>query len=154
VKTRPPQSGGFTLIEIMMVVAIIGLTLTLGLPSFYRSIQKEGMGKAESDLVEACQSARRDAIMNNHTAQLVINPVDGTFEVSGAFPRAQLPGDVKIELLGVNFIDLTKAEQARVNFFPNGTSDEFTVLIHSLDGAVREIDLDMVAALPMVKTIR
>jgi type II secretory pathway pseudopilin PulG len=138
----------------MMVVAIIGLTLTMGLPSFYRSIRKEGMGKAESELVEACQSARRDAIMNNHTAELVLNPVDGTFEVAGAYERKELPNDVKIDLLGVNFIDLTRAPMARVHFFPNGTSDEFTVVIHSLDGAVREIDLDMVAALPVVKAIR
>lgn len=138
----------------MMVVAIIGLTLTMGLPSFYRSIRKEGMAKAESELVEACQSARRDAIMNNHTAEMVMNPIDGTFEVPGAYERKELPGDVRIDIVGVNFIDLTKAPEARVHFFPNGTSDEFSIIISSADGAAREIDLDMVAALPVVKTIR
>jgi Tfp pilus assembly protein FimT len=138
----------------MMVVAIMGLTLSMGLPSFYRSIRKEGMGKAESELVEACQSARRDAIMNNHIALLILNPIDGTFEVPGADGRKELPTDVRIDILGVNFIDLTKAPEAQVHFFPNGTSDEFTIVIHSLDGATREIDLDTVVALPVVKTIR
>jgi len=137
----------------MMVVAIIGLTLTMGFPTFYRSLKKEGMGKAESELVEACQSARRDAIMNNHTALLILNPIDGTFEVPGAFERKELPYDVKIDILGVNFIDLTKAPEARVHFFANGTSDEFTIVIHSAESA-REIDLDMIAALPVVKVIR
>jgi prepilin-type N-terminal cleavage/methylation domain-containing protein len=154
VKTPLSKSGGFTLIEIMMVVAIIGLTLTMGLPSFYHSLHKEGMAKAESELVEACQNARRDAIMGNHTAELVINPLEGTFLVPGAYDQKELSGDVRIDILGVNFIDLTKAEQARVHFFPNGTSDEFTIIISSAGGAVREIDLDTIAALPVVKTIR
>lgn len=153
-KTRPPKSAGFTLIEIMMVVAIIGLTLTMGLPSFYRSIKKEGMAKAESELVEACQSARREAIMKNHNVELVLNPIDGTFQVPGAYELKELPPDIRIDILGVNFIELTKAPEARVHFFPNGTSDEFTIVISSADGSVREIDLDTVAALPVVKTIR
>src|SRR5208283_5858651 len=107
------------------------------------------MGKAESELVEACQSARREAIMNNHVAELAFRPIDGTFEVPGAYARKELPIDVKIDILGVNFIDLTRAPEARVHFFANGTSDEFTIVLESASRAVR-IDLDTVAALPVV----
>ncbi len=77
-KPRRHNPGGFTLIEIMMVVAIIGLTLTMGIPSFVRVLKKEGMRKAESDLLEACEEARRAAIMNNQTTDLVFHPVEGT----------------------------------------------------------------------------
>jgi prepilin-type N-terminal cleavage/methylation domain-containing protein len=147
--------GGFTLIEIMMVVAVIGLTLTMGIPSFLRVLKKEGMRKAESELTEACQSARRAAIMNNQTTDLILHPLDGSFEVPGAFERATFPSDIVIDILGVNFIQLEKADEARVHFFPNGTSDEFTILIHSTaDLAYRKISLDTVSALPMVEDVR
>jgi prepilin-type N-terminal cleavage/methylation domain-containing protein len=154
VKTRFNKAAGFTLIEIMMVVAIIGLTLTMGLPSFVRVLKKEGMRKAECDLIEACQSARRAAIMNNQTTDLVLYPVEGGFEVPGAFERTQLPDDIVIDTLGVNFIESKGLDQARVHFFPNGTSDELTIVLHGGDGSYREIDLDTVAALPVVKVIR
>jgi prepilin-type N-terminal cleavage/methylation domain-containing protein len=150
-----PGRRGFTLIEIMMVVAIIGLTLTMGIPSFVRVLKKEGMRKAESELLEACQDARRAAIMNNQTTDLVLYPVDGGFEVPGSFERTTFPGDIMIDILGVNFIQLEKADQARVHFFPNGTSDEFTILIHSTsDGAYRKIYLDTVTALPVVEDVK
>jgi general secretion pathway protein H len=147
------KARGFTLIEVMMVVAILGLILTMGVPSFLRVIRKEGMRKAEYDVVLACKEARRAAIMNNQVTHLIIHPLLGSFEVPGAFPAAQLPDDVRIDILGVNFIQLEKADEADVRFFPNGTSDEFTILLHSGGGQLTEIDLDTIAALPVLKDL-
>jgi len=39
VKTDSHRLAAFTLIEVMMVVAIIGLTLTMGFPVFLRGIR-------------------------------------------------------------------------------------------------------------------
>jgi prepilin-type N-terminal cleavage/methylation domain-containing protein len=153
-KPGRPFPRGFTLIEVMMVVAIIGLTLTMGLPGFLRVMQREGMRKAEYEMVEACKEARRTAIMNNEKTFLIIHPLLGTFEVPGAFPQAQLPGDIAIDILGVNFIQYERADEARVGFFPNGTSDEFTIVLHSSGGVYRKIYLDTVTALPDIQDIR
>ncbi len=147
-------AAGFTLIEIMMVVAILGLTMTMGLPSFVRSLKREGLGKAERDLVQACQEARRAAIMNNQTTYLVLRPQDRTFSVPGAFASVEIPQDVGIETIGINFVEVKGDEEARVRFNPNSTSDEFTVLLHGSGGQLREIDLDIVTALPNVKNLR
>jgi len=144
---------GFTLIEVMMVVAILGLTLTMGLPSFLHVMQREGMRKAEYDMVEACKEARRAAIMNDQTASLVLHPLAGTIEVPGTY-QAQLPNEISILTLGVNFVELKDADAAIVHFFPNGTSDEFTIVLHAAGGATLEIDLDTIAALPVLKDIR
>ena len=73
--------------------AIIGLTVTMGFPAFLKVMRREGMRKAEYDMVDACQSARRAAIMNNQKTFLVFHPAMGTFEVPGAFAQTQLPGE-------------------------------------------------------------
>jgi prepilin-type N-terminal cleavage/methylation domain-containing protein len=154
VKTHSHQAAAFTLIEIMMVVAILGLTLTMGFPSFMRSFRKEGMGKAERDLVQACQEARRAAIMNNQTTDLVIRPLDRTISVGSGFGPAIIPNDVNIEIMGVNFIQMEQAEEAHVHFFPGGTSDEFTIVLRAADGTARKISLDTVTALVRIDNIR
>jgi prepilin-type N-terminal cleavage/methylation domain-containing protein len=153
-RNRSLQTRGFTLIEIMMVVAIIGLTLTMGLPAFLRVTQKEGMRKVEYSIVEACTAARRAAIMNNEDAKMIIHPLLGTVEVPGAYPVAQFPTDVSIDILGVNFIQLEHADDAVVTFHPNGTSDEFTIVLHASNGQYEKISLDTVTALPVVENIK
>ncbi len=153
-KAYPKRLAAFTLIEIMMVVAILGLAMTMGFPSFVRSLRKEGIGKAERDLIQACQEARRAAIMNNQTTDLVIRPVDRTISVPGGFGPAVIPDDVNIDILGVNFIQLEKADEARVHFYSGGTSDEFTIVLHAANGMARKYSLDTVTALVNIEVIR
>jgi prepilin-type N-terminal cleavage/methylation domain-containing protein len=143
--------AAFTLIEIMMVVAILGLTLTMGFPSFVRAIRREGMGKVERGLVEACQSARRAAILNNQDTDLVIRPRDRTFSVPGVFAPVEIPTDIMIDTIGVNFLPMENEEEARVRFSPRSTSDEFIIILHGPDGSYRTIYLDTVTALCRVE---
>ena len=149
-KSRAHRAA-FTLIEIMMVVAIVGLTLTMGFPSFVRAVRREGMGKVERGLLEACQSARRLAILKNQDTDLVIRPLDRVFSVPGALDAVEIPKDIVIVTLGVNFIPMENEEEARVRFTPRSTSDEFLVVLHGVDGSYRTIYLDCVTALPLVE---
>src|SRR6185312_11697816 len=76
-------AGAFTLIEIMVVVAIMGIILAAGVPSLYGFMHKSGVRKTMSDIVETCKSARQKAIMSGTIANLIIHPKDGTMEVEG-----------------------------------------------------------------------
>ncbi len=146
------RACGFTLMEIMMVVAILGLTLTMGVPALWKSIRREGMGKVEQDLIKGCQEARRAAIMNNQDTFLVIRPHDRTITVGSEV--AIMPDNVIIDSLGVNFVELRDADEARVKFTSQARSDEFTILMHGVDGRYREITLDTVTALVQVENIK
>jgi type II secretory pathway pseudopilin PulG len=134
----------------MMVVAILGLTLSMGIPRIGAAIKREGMGKVVRELVEACQSARRAAIMKSQPIDLVIRPTDRTFSVPGEFDACQIPDTVLIEILGVNFVPLQNADEAKVRFFPNGTSDQFYILLRGPEGSEKTIQLETVTGLPDV----
>lgn len=142
----------FTLIEIMIVVAIMGLVLAMGMPSIVRTLRKEGMRKAVDDIMTACEAARSDAILKQKPAEMVFHPVDGTISAPG-MKEATLPNNVEIQILGVNFVQYEKADEARVKFFPNGTSDEFTIVLHDDQFQTRQISLDVMTALPDVEVI-
>ena len=142
----------FTLIEIMIVVAIMGLIMAMGIPSLARAMRKEGMRKAVSDMVEACSGARAAAILTGQTADLVIRPQDKT--ISGGTFSATLPDNVGIEILGVNFVELQEADEARVHFYGNGTSDEFTIVLTSDEHKAMKISLEVVTGLADVEVLR
>src|SRR5438876_8247894 len=84
--TMPPRllrvrSRGFTLVEIMIVISILAIVLATGVPSMLRSLQKEGLRKAQSDLVEACSHARAQAILSGLPMELVIRAEGGQISV-------------------------------------------------------------------------
>lgn len=65
-----------------------------------------------------------------------------------------LEDDVSIELLDVNFQEYRDEEEARVRFHPNGTADEFTIVMKIGTTAWRKITVDVVTALPTVESMR
>ena len=147
---------GFTLVEMMIVIGLVGILAAFGIPSVVSSLNKEGMRKAVSDVIEGCSFARAAAVFSGQSAQLVINPKEKTFTITaggGASAdykidfKATLPDEIQIEILGVNFVELQDAEVARVQFHPNGTSDEFAMILRSDQQEVRKIELDVVTGL-------
>ena len=137
----------------MIVVAIMGLMLSMGMPSIVKTLRKEGMRKAVNDIMEACKSARSDAILGQKTADLVFHPLDGTISAPG-FKTATLPKNIEIQILGVNFVQYEKADEAKIHFFPNGTSDEFTIVIHGGTGETMKLSLEPITALAKFEFLR
>ena len=139
----PRRSSAFTLIEIMIVVAIMGLIAAIGVPSILQTFRKEGMRKAVYDIMKVCADAREDAILHNKTAAVVFHPLpqDRRFEREGAGESETLPVGVEIAMLDINLQDCGGSEWARVYFYPDGTSDEMTVVLLS-QGERRKITLE------------
>lgn len=65
-----------------------------------------------------------------------------------------LAEDVIIEILDVNFREYRDAEETRVAFHPNGTADEFTVVLRIGSSAWRKLTLDIVTGIPSLQVIR
>lgn len=162
--TTAGRRPAFTLIELMIVIAIMAVVMSLSIPTFYRTLEKDTIRRATQKILDLSADARAQAIINGRPCDLVIRPLDrtltpvlaaatpgpgeaplpelGTPPPGGLNPGGeesgegenenQLPADIAIMFLGVNFVaDLQQAESVPVRFYPNGTGDEFTMLIRS-----------------------
>ena len=155
--------SGFTLMEIMIVVAIIGLMAAMGLPSIMMSVKKEGMRKAVSDFEDVCFEARKDAIIHQQTVAIAIYPQEGRFGVAGAEGNSSsssddkvrsstLPDGIVFKMVDIFHQDYAESDKALVFFYRDGTCDEgFFVL--SGRGDNRKIVLDYTTGLPMVSAV-
>ena len=150
--SRITHHSAFTLIEIMVVVGILLIVMATGIPTIMGGLKKEGMRKAVNDVVEVCRRARSQAIINGVTTEARFRPQDGNMEAAGY--SAQLPDSVMLEMLDVNLIEYKDADEARVRFYPNGTCDELTVILHSDQNEWRKISLEITTGLASVGAVR
>lgn len=59
------KQRGFTLIELMIVVAVVAILAAIAVPSYQESVRKGRRGQAKADVVEVVQLAERYRTVNN-----------------------------------------------------------------------------------------
>lgn len=161
------------MIELMVVVAIMGIVMAIGVPIVYKVRQREALNQTVRDVVEVLSNARARAILQGRMAEVYIHPRDGRMEVAGVIRTKTVegapppgadepppPGEsglaaafsdkVTVEMVDVNLVEYKDAELARVRFYPNGTCDEFTLVLHSDRGEWIKIWLEITTSLANV----
>jgi type II secretion system protein H len=160
------RASGFTLLELMMVVGIIGLIAAMGVPAILSVMHEEPLKKAVDGVTTICYHARAEAILSGKPTEVVFKPLKRQVDFSGGSSSAppaglgkvssnsvQIDSSVDIAMLDINLMDFGASETATVFFNPNGTCDEMTMVLHAGD-QWRKITLDPITALASVGPVR
>ncbi|MFM8360505.1 MAG: Tfp pilus assembly protein FimT/FimU [Verrucomicrobiota bacterium] len=175
-----PSRGAFTLIELMVVIALIALSLGVGIPAL-REVRRSPIAQAIKDFTEACREARTRAIMEARPMQVVIR--DGGAEITvepapegvlgatngvrvasyrdwgaedGPAPllARRLDDEVAFRQIVVNQRDFMQAAATAIRFQPNGTSDQFYGELQWLRKEFRRIEVEVMTGMVTVEDIR
>lgn len=64
------RARGFTLIELMIVVTVLGIVMAIGVPSFNTMIMNNRLAAASNDVAGALHFARAEAVRRGRTVQV------------------------------------------------------------------------------------
>lgn len=99
--TTPRQATGFTLIELMIGIAILAIAMALGIPSFAEWIQNSQIRTAGESISAGLQAARNEAIRRNTPIEFTLTGNGGAGETgwqiairnTGVVLQAQTAGE-------------------------------------------------------------
>ena len=117
--TVSPQ--GFTLLEMLLVIAISAIVLATLVPNFGPAISRAQLTTATRDIASALRLTRALAISQGQDSTLEIDTNDGTYRVSGRPKTYSLPSGIELGLLTTSTETLDEG-RGRVRFFPDGSA--------------------------------
>jgi prepilin-type N-terminal cleavage/methylation domain-containing protein len=165
---RAVRPGAFTLIEMLIVIGIIAMIMSIAIPAFVNARNRGPIQQAVRDFEEISHDARALAILRGAAVDLHVSAYDGSMRVSMAppsgtnifgqafspipvgvrvpdVPGKTLPEGVTIQLLEVYQKSFKEIGEARVRFFPNGTTEEFNMVLQGPNGELRRLWLEVVS---------
>lgn len=69
---RTQQTAGFSLIEVLVVIIMVGILAAIAAPSWLNYLNRQRVNAVETDLLQAIRSAQQNAIQERTTLQLQI----------------------------------------------------------------------------------
>jgi general secretion pathway protein H len=120
-------SAGFTLLEALMVLAILGLVAALTLPTLRRPPDMLRLEAATRTLMSALRFSRVEAIARNDDV-IVTMHVDRRILESSTGSAIQIDQDISVEMIFAA-AERRRSAAGAIRFFPDGTSSGGDIIL-------------------------
>lgn len=119
---------GFTLLEMMIIMLIVGIISAISVPSFLGLLNRSRVNDAVSRLHGALQQAQREAIRKSRSCEVLIP--EGVGPTVTATNGCFVTGDRKLPGVRIDNHDLTGTQTVPFSYRgTTGSGDLFTVLV-------------------------
>lgn len=88
------KSGGFSLIEIMVAIVIVGIVLAYSLPTYAIWIENSKIRNGAESILNGLQKARAAAVMNNAQVEFILGD-NSAWTVGCVTPTATCPAQIE-----------------------------------------------------------
>jgi prepilin-type N-terminal cleavage/methylation domain-containing protein len=132
------QPRGFSLVELLIVVAIIGLLSSIAVPSLNRSMTLYRLTASASIICEELDAARVLAISRGTTYELRVANGGRAIQIIDRADPSNPPRVAKQLEPGVN---ITFSPAQPIRFFPRGFAGAGDLLIQGTDGRVMRVSV-------------
>lgn len=141
---------GFSLMEVLLVVVIMGIAMGIAMPAMVRSIAGNRLRTAGRALISSARYARSMSILHQVPLSLRFNLDQGGIEVTSPDPATQgqnrVMEGVRLQSLQIEDQDAVSEGLIEIQFSRNGTCRPFTVTLTDNSGNTMTIQVDALAS--------
>jgi len=152
VRRRGRVESGFTLLELVVVMALAALLLGLTIPSLYRSWQRNQVRVALRQLAVTLKTARGQAVAQHQRVRVFLNVPAAKYQLEGSRVWRQLPG---MKIVESNLVWQERGYRAGyIAFYADGSSSGGSLVVADSFGRGHLLQVKVITGQVSLQVVR